>query len=42
MCSTFKFALVSSFLRESDQGRLNLAQEFLTYSEADLLSWARR
>ena len=39
MCSTFKLALVAACLRESDQGRLDLAQ-ILTYSEADLLPWA--
>ena len=39
MRPTFKLALVAACLRESDQGRLNLAQ-ILTYSEADLLSWA--
>ena len=39
LCSTFKLALVAACLREADQGRLDLAQ-VLTYSEADLLSWA--
>ncbi|MDQ1342832.1 MAG: beta-lactamase class [Pseudomonadota bacterium] len=39
MCSTFKLALVAACLRESDQGRLDLAQ-ILPYSEADLLPWA--
>jgi beta-lactamase class A len=39
MCSTFKLALVAACLRESDQGRLDLA-EILPYSEADLLPWA--
>lgn len=39
MCSTFKLALVAACLRESDRGRLDL-DEILTYSKADLLSWA--
>ena len=39
MCSTFKLAMVAACLRESDQGRLDLAQ-VLPYSEADLLPWA--
>jgi beta-lactamase class A len=39
MCSTFKLALVAACLREADQGRLDLS-EVLTYTEADLLSWA--
>jgi beta-lactamase class A len=39
MCSTFKLALVAAYLRESDNGRLNLA-EVLPYTKADLLSWA--
>jgi beta-lactamase class A len=39
MCSTFKLALVAAYLREADQGRMDLAQ-VLPYSEADLLSWA--
>ena len=39
MCSTFKLALVAACLRESDRGRLDLAQ-ILPYSEADLLPWA--
>ena len=39
MCSTFKLALVAACLREADRGRLD-PDEILTYSEADLLSWA--
>jgi beta-lactamase class A len=39
MCSTFKLALVAAYLREADQGRLDLAQ-ILRYSEADMLPWA--
>jgi beta-lactamase class A len=39
MCSTFKLALVAACLRESDQGRLDLAQT-LPYTAADLLPWA--
>jgi beta-lactamase class A len=39
MCSTFKLALVAACLRESDQGRLNLA-EVIPYSRSDLLAWA--
>jgi beta-lactamase class A len=39
MCSTFKLALVAACLRESDHGRLDLA-EILAYTEADLLPWA--
>jgi len=39
MCSTFKLALVAACLRESDQGRLDLA-EILPFSKADLLPWA--
>jgi beta-lactamase class A len=39
LCSTFKLALVSAYLRESDQGRIDL-DEILTYREADLLDWA--
>lgn len=39
MCSTFKLALVAAYLREADQGRIDL-DEILTYSEADLLPWA--
>jgi beta-lactamase class A len=39
MCSTFKLALVAAYLREADQGRMDLEQ-ILPYSEADLLSWA--
>jgi beta-lactamase class A len=39
LCSTFKLAMVAACLREADRGRLDLAQ-VLTYSEADLLSWA--
>jgi beta-lactamase class A len=39
LCSTFKLGLVAAFLREADQGRLDLA-EVLPYSEADLLPWA--
>ncbi|MGL4577156.1 MAG: class A beta-lactamase [Burkholderiaceae bacterium] len=39
MCSTFKLALVAAYLREADQGRVDLA-EVLKYSKADLLPWA--
>lgn len=39
LCSTFKLALVSAYLREADQGRMNL-DEVLAYTEADLLPWA--
>lgn len=39
VCSTFKLALVSAYLREADQGRINL-DEILAYTEADLLPWA--
>lgn len=39
LCSTFKLALVSAYLREADQGRVNL-NEVLAYTEADLLPWA--
>lgn len=39
MCSTFKLALVAACLLEADRGRLD-PDEILTYSEADLLSWA--
>lgn len=39
LCSTFKLALVSAYLREADQGRINL-DEVLTYTEEDLLPWA--
>ena len=39
LCSTFKLALVSAYLREADQGRVNL-DEVLAYTEADLLPWA--
>ncbi|OCW93587.1 class A beta-lactamase [Alishewanella sp. HH-ZS] len=39
MCSTFKLALAAAYLREADQGRLDL-DEMLPYSEADLLPWA--
>lgn len=39
MCSTFKLALVSAYLRESDHGRMDL-EEILAYREADLLDWA--
>lgn len=39
LCSTFKLALVSIYLREADQGRMNL-DEILVYTEADLLPWA--
>ncbi|AKC85512.1 class A beta-lactamase [Pseudoxanthomonas suwonensis] len=39
LCSTFKLALVSAYLREADQGRINL-DEVLVYTEADLLPWA--
>ncbi len=39
MCSTFKLALVAAYLREADQGRMDL-DEILNYSEADLLPWA--
>lgn len=39
LCSTFKLALVSAYLREADQGRINL-EEVLGYQEADLLAWA--
>jgi beta-lactamase class A len=39
MCSTFKLAMVAACLRETDAGRLDLA-EVLPYSEADLLEWA--
>lgn len=39
MCSTFKLALVAAYLRESDHGRVDLA-EVLPYTKADLLSWA--
>lgn len=39
LCSTFKLALVSSYLREADQGRIDL-DEILAYTEADLLPWA--
>ena len=39
LCSTFKLALVSAYLREADQGRINL-DEVLAYTEADLLPWA--
>lgn len=39
MCSTFKLPLVAACLRESDHGRLDLA-EVLRYSKADLLPWA--
>jgi beta-lactamase class A len=39
LCSTFKLALVSAYLREADHGRMNL-DEVLAYTEADLLPWA--
>lgn len=39
MCSTFKLALVATYLREADPGRIDL-EEVLRYSEADLLPWA--
>lgn len=39
LCSTFKLALVSAYLREADQGRINL-DEVLAYTQADLLPWA--
>lgn len=39
LCSTFKLALVSAYLREADQDRVNL-DEVLAYTEADLLPWA--
>ncbi len=39
MCSTFKLPLVAAYLRESDQGRMDLA-EVLPYSKSDLLPWA--
>ncbi len=39
MCSTFKLPLVAAYLRESDQGRLNL-DEVIPYSTNDLLPWA--
>lgn len=39
MCSTFKLALVATYLREADRGRLDLG-EILSYEEADLLPWA--
>ena len=39
LCSTFKLALVSAFLREADQGRIDL-DEILAFTEDDLLDWA--
>jgi beta-lactamase class A len=39
MCSTFKLALAGAILRETDAGRLGLA-EVLHYKKADLLAWA--
>lgn len=39
LCSTFKLALVSAYLREEDLGQMDLA-EILAYTEADLLPWA--
>ena len=39
MCSTFKLPLIAACLRESDHGRLDLA-EVVPYSKADLLPWA--
>jgi beta-lactamase class A len=39
MCSTFKLALVAAYLRESDYGRVDLA-EVLPYTKSDLLPWA--
>jgi len=40
-CSTFKLALVGSYLREADAGRISL-DEILPYGESDLLTWAPR
>jgi beta-lactamase class A len=39
LCSTFKLPLVAAYLRESDHGRVNLA-EVLPYAKSDLLPWA--
>jgi beta-lactamase class A len=39
MCSTFKLPLVAACLRESDLGRLDLA-EVLPYTRSELLPWA--
>jgi beta-lactamase class A len=39
MCSTFKLALVATYLREADRGRIDL-NEMIPYTAADLLSWA--
>jgi beta-lactamase class A len=39
MCSTFKLPLVAAYLRESDRGRVDLA-EVLPYTSSDLLPWA--
>ena len=39
MCSTFKLPLVAAYLRESDNGRVDLA-EVLPYSKSDLLPWS--
>lgn len=39
MCSTFKLPLIAACLRESDRGRIDLA-EIIRYTKSDLLPWA--